>query len=247
MFLMENFREFHAEVQAFATQIAAGQLQAMDARQRLVRLVDRQQRAAEREGGTYGAELYLRAKYAMAALADELFLTDPNVAGAWMNELLESALFGSRCAGEKFFTDIDALVGERSAAAGELARVYLAVLSLGFQGRYRDTPEAEVTLEEYRGKLYRIIYARDAAIDADEKIVPGAYAATFFDSSRSELPYLRPWIVAIVVVFVLWIVAADLIWRDATSGIATQIDNVLEAAAALGNAGSGNSGGGGAR
>jgi type VI secretion system protein ImpK len=236
---MENFHEFYAEVQTLQGRIAAGELRAADARQRLVRLVDRQQKAAASESGTYGAELYLRAKYAMAALADELFLSDPTVAGAWMNELLESAIFGSRCAGEKFFTDIDALVSERSAAAGELARVYLAVLSLGFQGHFRESPDADVALEEYRRKLYRIIYARDARIDPDEKIMPSAYAATFFDSSRSELPYLRPWIITICVVFLLWIVAADLIWRDATAGIATQIDNVLEAAVSIGNSGIG--------
>jgi len=238
---MENFHEFYAEVQALAGRIAVGELRAADARQRLVRLVDRQQMAAEREGGTYAAELYLRAKYAMAALADEVFLRDPNVAGAWIDELLESAIFGSRCAGEKFFDDIDALLGERSAAAGELARVYLAVLSLGFQGRFRESLDADVALEEYRRKLYRVIYARDARIDPEEKVFPAAYAATFFDSSRSELPYLRPWVVTICVIFVLWIVAADLIWRDATAGIATQIDNVLEAAASIGNTGTGGS------
>ncbi|HYO75075.1 MAG TPA: DotU family type IV/VI secretion system protein [Thermoanaerobaculia bacterium] len=233
MSLNDKFHEFYREVVTLEKQLADGG-SAAEARERLVALVARQQHESERDEGHYGAELYARAKYAMAALADEIFLKpETNARDPWMNHLLEAALFRSQRAGEKFFEDVDDLANDRGVAAIDLARIYLTVLGLGFQGKYRDSPDAGADLAEARRKLYRVIYKREPRpLSIDDRLAPDAYTETAADAIRSELAYRRPWVWALVIVVILWLGASHALWRSAINDLEPLLEDVFDASRA---------------
>jgi type VI secretion system protein ImpK len=235
MFLIERFQQFHGELLRLTKQVeegnwvfdpaTAGTPEAVqDAApsavwRRLLSLLERQELEASRDGGDFAVELFRRAKYAMAALADEIFLNLPWAGReAWREHLLEHRLFGSHRAGEEMFERIEALLRDRDSAYGELARVYLTVLALGFQGKYRGSPHAAAELADYRRRLFQFIFGREPrTVKGDEQVVPQAYASTLDEAHASELPHLRPWVWAIAAVLVLWIAVGHLIWTDATA------------------------------
>lgn len=234
MFLMEKLHEFFSEVLSVRRRMQMGELTARAAREQLQHTLGRQRKEAERNGGHYAVERYTRAKYAFVALADEMFL-DGSTREEWVRELLEAAEFRSQRAGEKIFTDIDALQSERGADTDELARVYLAVLGLGFEGQFRGQgSEASESLREYREKLHRIIFGRDPEpLREDERLVPAAYRELLDTAARTELPYLRPWIVTLAAIFVVYLVATHLLWRSATKPLQEDVTEILHREAAL--------------
>jgi type IV/VI secretion system ImpK/VasF family protein len=228
MFLMEKLHEFFGEVLSVRLRMQLGELTARAAREQLRHTLARQRTEAERNGGHYAVERYTRAKYAFVALADEMFL-DGATREEWSGELLEAAEFRSQRAGEKIFSDVDALQSERGTETDELARVYLAVLGLGFEGQFRGMgPEAAASLQEYRDKLHRMIFGRDPEpLREDEKIVPSAYRELLGGETRAQLPYLRPWVITLVVIFVVWIVAGHLIWRSSIKPLEQDVEEIL--------------------
>ncbi|MEO8381188.1 MAG: DotU family type IV/VI secretion system protein [Acidobacteriota bacterium] len=244
MFVTEKFQQFHTELMRLEERLREGGLSfdaeaVADARsttgltpsaawRRVVAVLERQETEAVRQGGDLALELYKRAQYAMAALADEVFLhLDWHGREAWRQNLIEAKLFDSHRAGEELFERIDDLLRERDAGLTELARVYLSVLALGFQGKYRGRPDAEQELEVIRRRLYRFIFGRDPrVVRGRESLVPQAYATTL-ERPRVELPHLKPWIWAIALVTVVWIAGSHLIWRNAVSEIGPLVDRIL--------------------
>ena len=232
MFLIEKFQQFHAEVIRLKARVTAGAwvfqgeetagLAESVAREsptavwrRLVSLLERQSLDAGHQGGDFAVDIYRRAQYAMAALADEIFLhVDWVGRESWRDHLLEAKFFGTHRAGEELFERIEDLLHDRDALFAELARVYLMVLGLGFQGRYRGKPDAEETIAVYRRRLFRFIFSRDPqAVHGNQYVVPQAYTATLDEAIATELPYLRPWVWAIVAAVVLWIGGSFAIWK----------------------------------
>lgn len=236
MFLIEKFQQFHAEVVRLKARVTAGAwvfqgeetagLAESAAREsptavwrRLVSLLERQSLEAGQHGGDFAVEIYKRAQYAMAALADEIFLhVDWIGRDSWRDHLLEAKFFGSHRAGEEMFERIEELLRDRDPIFTELGRVYLMVLGLGFQGRYRGQLDAEGTIAIYRKKLYRFVFHRDPlAVHGNQYVVPQAYAATLDEAMTTELPYLKPWIWAMVVAVLLWVGGTYGIWKYSTS------------------------------
>jgi type VI secretion system protein ImpK len=242
MFLIEKFHEFHDELLRLKTQVESGNWVfdgAMPAGaaavpeaapsavwRRLLALLERQSFEAGRDGGDFAVQIYRRAQYVMAALADEVFLhLDWPGREAWGEHLLEFRLFKTHRAGEEVFERIETLLHEGDSAYSELGRVYLIVLALGFQGKYREAADSAGQIESYRGRLFHFIFGRDPlAVRGAEKVVPQAYTATLDESRASELPYVRPWLWAIAVVVLLWIAGAHLIWSDATSKLESAVE-----------------------
>jgi type VI secretion system protein ImpK len=245
MFLIEKFRQFHSELLRLTKQVevgnwvfdapaAAGESGADAAPsavwRRLLSVLERQSLEAGHSGG-FAVEIYRGAQYAMAAYADEVFL-NLNWAGrdTWRDHLLESRLFGTHRAGDELFERVEALLGNRDTAYSELARVYLIVLALGFQGKFRGLPDAEQRISPYRHRLFQFIYNRDPlAVRGADNVMPQAYATTLNEARASQLPYLRPWLWTAAGVFVLWIAAAHFIWDDAVTRLQTQVGVPIEA------------------
>ena len=226
MSLIEKFHTFCGEVLSVERQISAGSMTALDGRNWLAKCLELQQLTAQREGGQFGLELFGRAKYAMVAFADEYFLRPRRpVSEQWKDALLEPELFQSQCAGEKLFHDIDALRNERRGDVEDLARVYLAILGLGFEGGFHQQEDTFERLEEYRHKLFSIIFVREPLAFGESlpKISPGAYESTADAGDRKELPYLRPWIFALALIVIVWLAAGHLIWSVATDDLHTRV------------------------
>jgi len=245
MFLIDRFQQFHSEVARLVTRVSAGtwvfegpgtvggndpsESSPTAVWRRLLTVLERQALEAGREGGDFALELYRRAQFAMAALADEIFLNlDWPGREAWREHLLEAKLFGTRRAGEEVFERIEELLRDRDTVYSELARVYLMVLALGFQGKYRGERDAEQELAAYRRRLFRFVFDREPqAVRGNERLVPQAYAATRDERQTVELPYLRPWITALVVVILLWIAAAHALWMVEVNQLEPLVSKIL--------------------
>lgn len=242
-FLLVAFREFYRELLRAKHRVEAGEWPAADRAegdlatvgsgtalwQELAALLERQSLDAARTGGDIGRELYLQAQYAMAALADEIFLhVDWPGQSSWKENLLEAKLFGTHRAGEVLLERIEAVLRGRDPVYAELARVYLMVLALGFEGRLRGSEEGPARLAAYRRALYRFAYRRDPrVVSGQELVVPAAYAATIEAGEGARLPYLRRWLIAAAVVVALWIVGGHLVWRHLVSDFEPYVERIL--------------------
>ncbi len=244
MFVTEKFQQFQAELTRLQERAQEGSmafdsdapadvrgaaLSASAAWRRILNVLERQEQDAVRQGGDLGLELYKRAQYAMAAFADEVFLNlDWAGREAWRQNLVEAKLFGTHRAGEELFERIDELLRDRDSGHTEIARIYLSVLALGFQGRYRGRPDAEQEIEVIRRRLYRFIFGRDPrVVRGREAVAPQAYLGTV-ERPRVELPHLKPWIWAIALVVLVWAVGQHLIWERTMTEIDPLVTRILE-------------------
>lgn len=229
-FLVIAFRQFYADVLRRKHEVEAnprahaGEGSAQDAALRAVRVRDlllgklrRQEAEAGRRGGDWGAESYRDAQYAMATLADEVFLgLDWDGRQAWNDHLLEASLFGTYVGGERLFTMIDELLARPDPLRRPLGAVYLMVLSLRFQGRFRDRLDAGERIESYRRRLFAFVYpdAR-SALRSDRPVFANAYRHTARDAAPDRLPPTRRWLTALAAAVVLYLAVSHLFWRDA--------------------------------
>ncbi|WP_109117880.1 DotU family type IV/VI secretion system protein [Azospirillum sp. TSO22-1] len=236
--LLVQFGDFFAELLRLKYALAAGRLGGGDGltpadlaglvHQRLRTLLEAQAVKARHWGGAYGETLYREAQYVMAALADETMLLRINWDGkqAWQDRLLETALFGTRVAGERVFERLDALLEDSTRASSDLATIYLVALALGFRGRYW-RPEDEGDLRSYRAALARIIARHDPELARDgAQLFAQAYAHTIDQGRAVRLPYLRPWGLALLAVISLFLVGSHLIWVAGTDEVVHAVERI---------------------
>jgi type VI secretion system protein ImpK len=242
-YLLPRFRAFYAELMrikrvalrdapALLVAPPPGVVPVIDARQLAKAASGRLQQTLEQlavdvaaERGATGARLFQEAQYAMAALADETFLnTEWSGREAWLDSMLEQALFGTQVAGEEIFTRLDSLLATRTMAAVEVATIYFLVLALGFQGRFRGQDPA--LIDRYRDRLYRFLYRQDYHL-APRFIVAQAYDHTVGDWRPTRLPYVQRWALALTISIVAYFVASHIVWRSLTSEIADTTVRIL--------------------
>lgn len=239
--LSVQFRDFYREVVRWKQRIvqdpdafrAAGaareETEAATVWQSLLGVLERQAIAVRRSGGEYAAEVYREAQYLMAALADEVFLhLDWHGREDWQANLLEQRLFGSHNAGDTVFQRIDRILRARDPLEGELAKVYLLGLGLGFQGRFRG-PGGSGRIDGYRRQLFAFITNEDPDAPRETKpLFPEAYASTLDVGEGSRLAYLRHWILALLLLVALWLVVADRIWHGLSAGMQRDVETFLQ-------------------
>lgn len=167
-----------AEAQAGAAALSA----------QLCQLIELQSLEAGRLAGKDNVDLELRARFLKAALADEMMLRSDWVGRAhWRHVLVEATLFRSAHAGQRIFADIDLLLTERDPARRPLARLYLYLLALGFQGRYRGGDDLSA-LADYRRALFQFSYQRAPGMrGADAVLSDQPYASTLSFDNRARL------------------------------------------------------------
>lgn len=243
-FLTAQFHDFYREVVRLKRQVERGEWVFESGEERkaeagdrpapsavwqsLLTLLERQTLAARRTGGDFASEIYRQAQYLMVALADEIFLNlDWGGRESWQQRLLEAELFQSHRAGEELFGRLDRLLLRRDPVHLDLARLYLFALSLGFQGKYRGLPDGDFQLTNYRRRLFNFIKGRDPEPEATEHLFPEAYASTLDQGAKSQLPHLRPWLIAFAVLISLWIVAAHPVWRNLIADMEPAIRSIL--------------------
>lgn len=196
--------------------------------QALLGLLNRQEAEVRRSGGEYASAIYRRAQYVMAALADEIFLyLDWPGREAWRTNLLEFKLFQSYRAGEEVFRRIEALLRTRDPADSELAKIYLMALALGFRGELRG-PEAQARIDWYRRELYTFLTQRDPGTPREpHSLFPEAYQSTVDASGAGRrLSAARRWLLAGLVLALLWIVVGHRIWIGVVEDLEPLVDQI---------------------
>jgi type VI secretion system protein ImpK len=232
-YLLRAFREFYAEVVRQRRAVLAdpwpraGEGDASAAATpdgavsgRLQALLERQALEAGQLGGQAGAALYRDAQYVMAAVGDEVFLhLEWWGRRAWAGALLESRLFGSQVAGERVFDQIDQLLRDRDPVRRDLAAVYLMVLSLGFQGRYRESSDA-FRLEEYRRELFGFVFRRQPSlVRGERRLFPAAYEHTLRSAPPPPSRRATRWAAVLAGVTLAYLLAAGVAWRGVSQPV----------------------------
>lgn len=204
----------------------------------LVQLIELQTLEARRLGGRAAAEAEMHARYLKAALADEVLLSAEWAGRAhWGSVLLEGRLFRSANAGDKVFDDIEQILHARDPSQRNLARLYLAVLSLGFQGRYRGAGDAE-RLAEYRRELYQFIFQRPADLQGrDRTLSPGAYASTLTHLRPERLRRMSRWWVVLGLLVVGLLALSQVLWMWRSWPVRRVLEDVVAAALSAGGLG----------
>lgn len=198
---------------------------AEEALRRLQTLLEMQALEAGRRGGEYGVLYYKEAQYVMAALADEVFLTlDWPGRDAWRSDLLETRLFGSYDAGEKFYRRLETLLKTGDRIQSEIAVVYLMALTLGFRGRYGGGRHEDRILE-YRRRLYYYIYRkRPDLADPSHRLSDQAYRHTSTVATSRMLPSPARWIWLLALVFVLYLFASHFVFQETLAPLIDALD-----------------------
>lgn len=183
---------------------------------------------AASDAGETGATLFADAQYAMAALADEIFLnTEWAGRETWLDVMVERQMFGTMIAGEEIFTRIDRLLASRTGNAAELATVYFMLLSLGFEGRFRGGDGTALTA--YRQRLYRFLYRRDPSASV-ALMVPQAYGHTIGGVLPARLPYVQRWTLIFLLTLATYLTISHLEWRSLTRDVRETTDDILNVA-----------------
>jgi len=242
-YVLRAFREFYAELARQRRAVRAapwpraasadgedpGAPGAAAVSGRLLALLERQALEAGRHGGQAGAGFYRDAQYVMAALADEVFLhLDWWGRGAWAASLLEARLFGTQVAGERVFERIGQLLRDHDPVQRDLAAVYLMALSLGFQGRYRDSPDA-YRLEELRRELFGFVFRRQPSlVRGERRLFPGAYEHTLRSAPPPPPRRAVRWAAVLAGVSLAYLLAAGLAWGDVSRPVREAATGLVE-------------------
>lgn len=180
----------------------------------LMALLQRQARDVRRTGTEAEIKAYSLAQYAMAALADELFILDVDWPGqeAWLETLLEARLFDSRRAGRQFFESVAQVLSTRGKTQlhVDLGSVFLLCLQLGFKGMYRGD-QGVAPLQALREKLYQFVNGGNGTLK-DKPAFPQAYLHPFAAAGDFRLAPLRPWLVAGGAALLSYLLATTAIW-----------------------------------
>ena len=213
-----QFRTFvaalnHAVSGAVALGHADGRVCAATISRQLLQLIEVQSLEAGRLGGKAGDETVARGRFLKAALADEVLLhTDWAGRGHWNHVLLEALLFNSSHAGQQVFADIEQLLRERDPARRGVARLYLHLLALGFQGRYRDSGDL-APIAEYRRALFQFVYQRPPDLSArDAVLIEQPYASTLSHTGGRRLPKLSRGGVMLLATLLVMLGASEALW-----------------------------------
>jgi type VI secretion system protein ImpK len=240
--LLAQFREFYYEVIRLKRLALTGRLTpdtspktGEDSGQainviwgRLLTLLEHQASLASRRGGEYIQESCKENQFIMAALADEIFLQLKwDGKDLWQSNLLETRLFQTHAAGDIFFQKLDVLLKQRNPIHVELAKVYLMALALGFQGKYRGTPEI-ARLDFYRRELFSFIFHKDPDPGMEHmRFCEQAYLHNVEEGGELKLPNPGKWVAIFVGLAIGLVVMSHGIWIKLTSDLDKATDRIL--------------------
>lgn len=168
-----------------------------------------------------------QATYAATAFVDErmIGLSWPGRRD-WMNRPLELQFFGTRSGGEDVFRQIDALTGT-SMTERALAAVYLAILDLGFAGKYDPSQNAQ-QLASYRRVLFKMIVGQDPDLESAGTRLTDPGVAPQQGGQVRFIPYIRPWLAGMVGLVLVFLLVGHVIWVARTDDLAADVSRVTE-------------------
>ncbi len=199
---------------------------AQEIRERLETVLTSQYRELGSNKGGYAARYYEEAQYIMVSLADETFI-NLNWSGKeeWEDNLLESLMYNTQDAGDKFFENLDMFLERaHSSQTTDMAALYLIALGLGFKGKYRDA-EYEATLAKYKERLYRYITSEDPALLHNQShLFPESYANIIGDRQSIQMPNIRAWWLSLCVIGGGFVIGSSIIWLHHMQGFSPLVD-----------------------
>jgi type VI secretion system protein ImpK len=172
---------------------------------------------------------YFEAQYVMAAFADDVFINlDWEGKRAWTSNLLETSLFRSHVAGERFFEKLDRLLRDRDPADKSLAAVYLNALALGFRGKYQGVND-HGKLRRYRHELFAFIFRHPADLVDDAKVAfPDSYVQNLKKEKSRKLMNPRVWLAMLGVVLFAYLAVSHGLWMKLTARIEAANKQIVE-------------------
>ena len=187
---------------------------AQQIREKLESILTTQYKDLGSNKGGYAARYYEEAQYIMVALADETFI-NLNWQGKeeWEDNLLESLMYNTQDAGDKFFDSLDTFLSKsHSNQTADMAALYLIALGLGFKGRFKD-PQFEPTIAKYKEKLYRYITSEDPSLLHNQShLFPNTYNNIIGDRQNTNMPNIRAWWISLSVIGGAYVFFSTLIW-----------------------------------
>lgn len=245
--VFEQFRTFWGEVESLREAVVARGLTPVaepeptalahtptSVREMLLACLERQDAEISRWGKGPVLELYRQVEYVMVAVADEIFVNWAwSGAAYWSANLLETARFGTRRAGDAIFARIERLIAEPHPAHKELAAVYLAALGLGFQGRYAGRSDRGA-IDRYKYGLHKLVFDRAPDLtDSFRQLMPECYESTLAIGTGRRLGSPRIWWWAAAAAVAIWLIVSQAMWMRLTAPLYTHIDSIIERSAAL--------------
>jgi type IV/VI secretion system ImpK/VasF family protein len=162
-------------------------------RRKIYAIFDKQER--ELQENKIRKESYELAKFAMAALVDEIILnSDWEYRREWQADTLQAALFNTNIAGEQFFTKLESLGPDDTA----ILEIYYHCLCLGFLGAHKNQKGLLLGLKEMCLKKLPHLDR-----NSPSKLTPPAYESHYRgEKVISEIPPIL-WIILPVGAFIL--------------------------------------------
>lgn len=175
-------------------------------------------------------EAFKRAQYAMAVLADEVFMkhmAEWDGAALWQAHPLEVEIFGTQDAATLFYMKADEAIQSTDRADAAVAEIFYYAISLGFEGMLDPKERAD-----YMRRL-AVRFGRTARRTAEiTKLSPQAYGNIHVESRGGLLPTMWTAVGILAAVVLLSIVALTMTYRRQTDDLSTQCDAIGQAYAA---------------
>ena len=190
-------------------------LLALQVRDRVCRILELKQIEFLKIASPSEKERYEEVRYIYAAVADEIFLSEPwSVQQEFIKCLIEEKVFLTSEAGEKIFDRIDEVLRSKPEQMTELAELYLQILIIGFEGQYRGR-DSENKIEEYIRLLYIYINRKEPGLANKKSEVNGEQKidSVHYERILSNLKPVkffrinRPVFISLVVIALLLIIS----------------------------------------
>ena len=168
------------------------------------------------------------AQFALAGFADESLLHHPSgrLVG-WHNCLVEEAMFGTRTAGELFFSKLNEIFYNVNNENMPLLVLHLAVLRMGFLGRFRGVRERSELDRLRANALARVMELTKYDPAIQTSISPTAYESTITTASVMKMPFRGQWRTFFLICIALSLIVGSFGWYQIVASIDNQLQSLL--------------------
>ena len=152
-------------------------------------------------------------EYVLVALSDEVFLNLQWKGNEfWKSNLLETKFSKTQSAGDTIFDKIDMILNRKNFLSVENAIIYLKLLALGFQGKYRNTNSYQ-KINDYKHKLYLFITSNTSGINPGDMIFPDGYKYTLTGLPKIFTPNEYSIDHIFYTIIVLFVIGTGIFWE----------------------------------
>ena len=206
--------DLHGEEDPSASEDSVKQLAYMISL-RLTRYLETECRKFRQGRSESEVNAFSKAMYAMASLADEIFILRLDWLGStyWQNFLVEEKLFQSCISGSNLFVQIEDLIekNEKTSLNKDLASVYLLTIRLGFCGRFEDK-KGRKRLNRYADSLLEYTSAKPEGT-AISPLFPDAWKHVKSNAEEVRIGALAPWVKFFGFGFVIYLIILSVVWE----------------------------------